>query len=149
MTVIEFRVYENRLSTDPMSDIYGEDEAVLETTCFLMPVRFTVRNDEVLGTPENPWREMRLIGFATLIHSAVTELHRGESRTLYFESCDLVFLREANQIRITTKLGRTAEAGVQEFELATKRCLIKVRDFLIERVPTLRKHPIGQHGFQL
>jgi hypothetical protein len=137
---LEFRLDELSLREDIECEPGSADSAVLETTYFMMPVRFSIEDTELLGLGDDPWSELPLIGFATLLRETA-DLADGQTRRLCFAAGDLSVERKKAKVRVSSILRKTgAELDVAEFAVATAQFLVRTRDFLVEHVPALRNH---------
>jgi len=62
---LDFQLDADALAEDRQSDLSAVDPAVLETTYFMVPVRFSVDETELLATSSGVWLEQPLLGLAT------------------------------------------------------------------------------------
>src|SRR5437870_3184320 len=80
MTIVEFRLDLGSLAQDLRYHPETADPAVLETTSFLMPVRFSINGIELLQGvgPDlkhpDPWVPLPVLGFATHVLEALHEM---------------------------------------------------------------------------
>lgn len=148
---LDFQIDEEVLQEDLGTRPQDAARAALEHTYFVMPVRFTAGQTDLLTFPGvyTSWRPQPLIGFsAGLVRAAsATEDHPvsisiADGGRLNFQFSDA-------GIRVTSSLLPRDVEVVPQRELidAANSFRERVRDFLLERVPLLRTHPCWMTWF--
>jgi hypothetical protein len=72
LITIEFKITEDSLSEDMLSDPSHTDVAILEETYFIMPVRACVNGVDMLAP--TGWAPMPLLGFARRLYEAAQRI---------------------------------------------------------------------------
>ena len=150
MTVtLDFQVDESVLSDDRRHNPAGADPAVIETTYFMMPGRFSVGDTEILQTPSGPWLPQPVLGFATHLEQSLDAL-----RSSGFVSCSvagagtLTFRRRGEQVQLTCSFNRIeTEVSIDDLAGAFKDFRERVGAVLQTRVPEITRHPSWSRWF--
>ncbi len=146
MIILDFQVDEEGLAEDLGASPETANAAALEQTYFVMPVRFTVGNTDLLAFPGayETWRPQPIIGFATHVLGAVLGVKPGEPACCHIaDGGRLDFERFDWTIRVSSTLlrGRGESVPATELISAARVFRDRVRDFLLQRVPAMKEHP--------
>lgn len=140
---LDFQIDENVLAEDRQHDPAAADPAIIETTYFVMPVRFSTDGKEVLQTQRSEWLPQPVIGFTTHLALAVCELgSTGVATCFVDDGGTLRFERRGTRVHLTCSFnGVAAEIPIQELEGAVTHFRARVRDSFRALIPELTTHP--------
>jgi len=141
--ILEFRVDESVLAEDRRHDPAGTDPAVVETTYFTMPVRFCVDHVELLKTRSGAWLTQPLLGLATHLSLALSNLRSTGVATCSVAGAGTLRLqRHGERVRLACDFNRLeAEVAIDELDGAVRLFCRHVKDALREFVPEITTHP--------
>lgn len=141
--IIDFQVDEAVLSADRQYNPAVADPAVIETTYFTMPCRFSVDKTELLETPSGLWLPQPVLGFATHLCRSLNALHSiGFARCSVAGAGTLSFQRRGEQVQLTCSFNRVeVEVSIDALDRAFKDFSERVEAVLRARVPELTTHP--------
>lgn len=140
---LDLQVDEAVLSDDRQYNPAVADPAVIETTYFTMPVRFSVDDAELLETPGGFWLPQPVLGFATHLVQSLDALHStGSARCSVAGAGTLRFQRRGEQVQLTCSFNRVeVEVSIDDLDKAFKHFREKVEAVLRTRIPELTTHP--------
>jgi hypothetical protein len=140
---LDFQVDETVLSDDRQYNPAVADPAVIETTYFTMPVRFSVDDAELLETPGSFWLPQPVLGFATHLGQSLDTLRStGAARCSVADAGTLNFQRRGEQVRITCSFnGVEVEVSIDDLARVFEDFRERVEAVLRTRVPELATHP--------
>ena len=143
MVTLDFQVDESVLSDDRRYNPAVADPAVIETTYFTMPVRFSVDDIEVLQTPSGSWLPQPVLGFATHLDQSLDNLRSTGSASCSVDGAGtLSFQRRGEQVQLTCSFNRIeVEVSIDDLDSAFKDFRERVAAVLRTRVPELTRHP--------
>lgn len=140
---LSFQVDESVLSDDRRYNPAVADPAVIETSYFTMPVRFSVDGTELLETPSGFWLPQPVLGFATHLDRSLDALRStGSARCSVAGAGTLSFQRRGEQVQLTCSFNRVeVEVSIDDLDRAFKDFRERVEAVLRTRVPELITHP--------
>lgn len=152
MITLEFTLDEKVLREDLESSPESAEPGVLETTYFVMPVRFAIDDGDMLAFPGAyaDWRPLPLLGFATHLHNALRSIEDDGSRQITLaEGGQILLRRDGDEVRISSSILDRKDVSVRYDELlaASGRFLAEVRDLLLKRIPSMQEHPNWSEWF--
>ncbi len=141
--ILEFQLDESALVEDRRHDPAVADPAVIETTYFTMPVRFSVDNKEMLNTPRSAWLPQPLLGLAMHLSQALRNLRStGVATCSVAGAGTLRFQRHGERVRLACDFNRVeAEVAIDELDGAVRLFYQRVEDAFRKFVPELATHP--------
>jgi len=139
---LDFQIDQDVLEDDRASAA-AADPAVVETTYFVVPVRFAVDGRDVLRMPDGTWLRQPMVGFSTELASSVEELRvRGSSECTAADAGTLRLRLLDGTVRIECSLtGLVLEAPITELEEAIWTFREKVKTVLLAFAPEITRHP--------
>lgn len=166
MITIEFQIDENVITQDRQTDLREVDEGVLLHTYFVLPVRFSVNDQELFELPPQDQTVMvgtlegRLVLQETrvtwawlalpILHLAIVGLERvqeaGQGKASVYllpgSGMRLHFQGHGSSVVIRSEVnGQTAETAYTELEDAFEKFAVAVRSVLKQQAPELIDHP--------
>jgi hypothetical protein len=171
--LLEFRVDDTTLKEDTDNLVLKLDPAILEQTCFVMPVRFRVNSVELLGeqvgkkrrvllphpdhglretyisTRPTEWFGLPLLGFTTQAIQVLNEVvSSGRAELAIADGGYLRLSSLGDKLSITSDLnGLTATANFSHVHDAFVEFYECVRDMFLTRLPNLARHPCWTQWF--
>jgi hypothetical protein len=146
MIILDFQVDEESVARDLRASPETANAAAIEQTYFVMPVRFAIGDTELLALPSvyESWRPQPIIGFPTHVLGTILGSKPGE--TAYCHIADggrLAFQRAELTIRVSSTLliGRAEIVETTELTRTATTFRNRVRDLVLQRVPTMASHP--------
>ena len=141
--ILDFRLDEDVLAEDRRSHPSAAHPAVLGTTYFRMPVRFSVDETELLDTSHDVWLQQPLLGFATHMSLALDLPHSTGAATCLVAGAGTLRLQQRGErVRLSCSFNRAvAEASIGELIAAIKGFRERVEVSLRTLVPELTWHP--------
>src|SRR5262245_20776714 len=102
MVILDFAIEEYELVQDRQYSPLTADPGVIETTYFMMPVRFCIDGTELLETPTSAWVAQPLLGVAThLVYALRTLRSTGAAIYSVADGGTLRFLRRGQRVQVT------------------------------------------------
>jgi hypothetical protein len=155
MTLAEFRVDEQSLKKDLRHSPETADPAVLGETYFVMPVRLSINEVELLqgigpkARNSDPWLPLPVLGSATDMLEGLQEMGLHGTRKISLAGSGTLYLaRERDRLSLTCSLNeKTVTTNVVEVIDAFRDFLDKVRAMLVSQVPAMMKHPFWDQWF--
>jgi len=140
---LDFQLDEHVLAEDRRSDPAAADPAVIETTYFTMPVRFSIDERELLQASSAVWLPQPLIGLAAHLLLSLDVLRSAGSATCSVAGAGTLRLdRRGERVHLSCSFnGVEAETSFAELEGAVKRFHERVKETLHVLVPELTRHP--------
>jgi hypothetical protein len=141
--MLDFRLDEDVLDEDRRSHPSAADPAVIETTYFMMPVRFSVGETDLLKSSNDVWLRQPLLGFATHMSLALSLLRSTGVATCSVAGAGTLRLQQRGErVRLSCSFnGAEAEASFDGLDAAIKDFRGRVEASLREHVPELTRHP--------
>ncbi|HEY8207309.1 MAG TPA: hypothetical protein VIG99_07500 [Myxococcaceae bacterium] len=141
--ILDFRLDEDVLAENRRGHPSAADPAVLGTTWFVMPIRFSVDETDLLDTSNNVWLQQPLLGFATHMSLALNLPHSTGAATCLVTGAGTLRLQQRGErVRLSCSFnGARAEASIGELTAAIKGFLKRVEASLRTLVPDLTGHP--------
>jgi hypothetical protein len=140
--ILDFQVDEKVLAEDRQQDPTVADPAVIETTYFVMPVRFAVDARELLQTPSSAWLPQPVLGFATHLALSV-----GALRSTGTASCSVAgagtlrFQQRGERVHLICSFNKIeVETPTTDLVVAVAHFRRRVEEVLRTRVPELATH---------
>jgi hypothetical protein len=144
MITLEFTVDNEPFVEDQGMKPENIHAGILEETCFLALVRFSVDGLELLKLHGSDvlGLNLPLIGFASHLFGLVTRLKVGASEKLYLAGGGTIaFDRSGDSVTIRSSIVKdVATVGHGDLCSASKSLLHRVRDLVLQHIPEMRSH---------
>lgn len=142
-SIIEFDLDEPALAASAACAPVTANQAAMEETYFVMPVRVYVGGTDVLAMNSGAARPLPLIGFATDLRLALEQLEAGRRMDVYLAGGDELSLCLQDDLIEIQRVpdGQIAKVARSELRAAARSFSARVRATLLQRVPELRSHP--------
>jgi hypothetical protein len=143
MITLTFRVDELVLKQDSADPLDSIDAGVLQNSYFVMPVRFQVKGEDLLGTLETPWCPLPIIDLAVVGLGCISSL-KVEGKAIYDlpeMGGQLSFVATGGKVAVLAPNGKRVSCDYKVLLSAFQKCASEVRLFLEEKAPALCNHP--------
>jgi len=140
--ILDFQIDEKVLAEDRQQSPAAADPAVIETTYFTMPVRFSVDGRELFQTQSSACLPQPVLGLATHLVLALDALRSTGVAKCSVAGGTLHLRQRGERVQLTCSFNRV-ESGVpiDELEAAIKSFRRRVEDSLRLLVPEITTHP--------